>query len=112
MTATGSPISMRREASSTRPPAPLHAARPRSLRRWITTVSGCRPEWMRGEALPPQHIRLEHAVALAHAENGPQEAHHIAKLGLGYRRDQPPTPLEASTALSFSTLVLSTVSSI
>src|ERR1022692_2170618 len=70
------------------------------------------PEWMRGEALPPQHVRLEHAVALAHAENGPQEAHHIAKLGLGYRRDQRATPFKASTALSFSTLVLSTVSSI
>src|ERR1035438_8481636 len=73
---------------------------------------------MRGEALPPQHVRLEHAVALAHAENGPQEAHHIAKLGLGYPRDNPATPLQtatpfkASTALSFSTLVLSTVSSI
>src|ERR1019366_4591665 len=70
------------------------------------------PEWMRGEALPPQHIRLEHAVTLTNAENGPQEAHDIAKLGLGYRRDQRPTPLEASTALSFPTLVLSTVSSI
>src|ERR1039458_5776404 len=62
---------------------------------------------MRGEALPPQHIRLEHAVALAHAENGPQEAHHIAKLGLGYRRDQRATPLEASTALSFTCARLS-----
>src|ERR1035441_7023690 len=50
MTATGSPISMRREASSTSPPVPLHAARPRSLRRWITTVSGCRPEWRPGPA--------------------------------------------------------------
>jgi hypothetical protein len=33
---------------------------------------------MRGEALPAQYISLEHAVILAHGENGPQEAHHFA----------------------------------
>ena len=31
------------------------------------------PERMRGEALPPQDIRLEHTVAFAHPENAPQE---------------------------------------
>src|SRR5277367_2144177 len=70
------------------------------------------PKRMRRKTLPPQHIFLEHAVVLANAENSPQEAHRLAQLGLGYRRDQRPTPLPASTAFRSATLVLSTVSSI
>src|SRR5579862_5898732 len=70
------------------------------------------PEWVRCEALPAEHVRIEHAVALAHAENRSQEVDHFFQFGLGYRRDQRPTPLEASTAFSFPTLLLSTVSSI